>query len=179
MRKSAYGNILEVSSYAGKILLENGAEIYRVEQTVTHICRAYGIDQCDCFATPTAIIISVIGKGGEVHSVVRRITSRRVNLRKVELINEFSRNIGQASSSFDEIKRQLKQIENLSSYPLLWTAVTAGIGTAAFTVIFGGGLWNFICGLFAGALIHLLITKISDLGTGTFFTNLIGGAVSA
>lgn len=118
MKRSAYGNILELSSFAGKMLLESGAETYRVEQTVQYICSSYGLGHCECFATPTTIMISVMGENGEVHSVVRRITRRSVNLRKVELINDFSRNIGKESTSFDVIKEQLMQIDEFPSYPL-------------------------------------------------------------
>ena len=40
-------------------------EIYRVEDTMRYICSAFGIDECDSYATPTMIVISVIDtKGG-------------------------------------------------------------------------------------------------------------------
>lgn len=179
MKRSAYGNILEISSFAGKILLESGAEIYRVEQTVRYLCSAYGLDHCECFATPTAIMISVIGKSGEVHSVVRRITKRSVNLRKVELINDFSRKIGKESTSFDDIKERLVQIDQFPSYPLPFMVMTAAVGTAAFTIVFGGGILDFLWGLLSGAMIHLLVTWLSAHGPDSFFTNIAGGGACA
>lgn len=179
MKRSAYGNILEISSFAGKTLLESGSEIYRVEQTVRYICSSYGLEHCECFATPTAIMISVIGKNGEVHSVVRRITKRNVNLRKIELINDFSRNIGQESTAFDDIKEHLVQIDKFTSYPLPLMVLTAAVGTAAFTIIFGGGVLDFLWGLLSGAIIHLLVTWLSGRGPGSFFTNIVGGGACA
>ena len=35
--------VMEVAMEAGHILLENGAEIFRVEETINRICRHYGI----------------------------------------------------------------------------------------------------------------------------------------
>lgn len=176
MRRSAYGNILEISSFAGKILLENGAEIFRVEQTARHICLAFGLRHCECFATPTAIMISIIGKNGEVHSVVRRITSRSVNLKKVELVNEFSRTINQKQPSFESMKEQLTAIDKLHSHSLSFMALVAAVGTSAFTLVFGGA-WQDVCwGFFAGGLIHLLVSWAGRRGAGPFLTNLIGGA---
>lgn len=176
MRRSAYGNILEISSFAGKILLENGAEIFRVEQTARHICRVYGLGHCECFATPTAIMVSVIGKNGEVHSVVRRITKRSVNLRKVALVNEFSRDIAGRSASFEQVKAELQQIDELPVNPLWFMVLTAAAGTAAFTVVFGGGRPEFLYGFFTGGLVHLLTAAITSRSSGPFLPNLAGGA---
>ena len=39
--------ILNVATYAGKIMLESGAEAYRVEETINNISRAYGIEVPD------------------------------------------------------------------------------------------------------------------------------------
>ena len=37
-------NILQVAAYAGKIMLESGAEAYRVEETMNRICNSLGIE---------------------------------------------------------------------------------------------------------------------------------------
>ena len=39
----AQQEILLLAMKAGQIQLENGAEIFRVEDTIMHICRAYGL----------------------------------------------------------------------------------------------------------------------------------------
>lgn len=176
MRYSAYGNILEIASFAGKILLENGAEIFRVEQTARHICLAFGLEHCECFAAPTTIMISVIGKNGHVHSVVRRITKRNVNLRKVELVNEFSRKINQCTPEFEVLKERLIQIDQLPSYPIWQMALTAAVGTAAFTLVFGGAWQDVLWGFLAGGLIHILVGWASKRGSGPVLTNVIGGS---
>ena len=41
----------------GMILLESGAETYRVEDTMTRICKAYGADVVDAYATTTMLLI--------------------------------------------------------------------------------------------------------------------------
>ena len=43
--------IMEIAMRAGHILLENGAEISRVEETIDRICRHYGIESANSFAT--------------------------------------------------------------------------------------------------------------------------------
>ena len=41
--------IMEIAMRAGHILLENGAEISRVEETIDRICRHYGIESANSF----------------------------------------------------------------------------------------------------------------------------------
>ena len=51
--------ILIVAVYAAEIMMRNGAEIYRVEDTVTRICKAGRIKHVEVFATPTGIFVSM------------------------------------------------------------------------------------------------------------------------
>lgn len=46
---------LDVASLAGDILLASGAEIFRVEETIDRIARAYGVDSSDAFVLSSGI----------------------------------------------------------------------------------------------------------------------------
>ena len=50
--------LAKVATKAGMILLESGAETFRVEDTMRRIVLAYGANIVDAYATPTLIIIS-------------------------------------------------------------------------------------------------------------------------
>ena len=52
--------ILNFTSNAGKIMLQSGGETYRVEETITRMCQSFDIDNVDAFASPTAVIVSII-----------------------------------------------------------------------------------------------------------------------
>ena len=41
--------VLELALEAGRILLRNGAEIFRVEETIEHICKRFGVEAVDSF----------------------------------------------------------------------------------------------------------------------------------
>ena len=51
--------LLKVSTLAGKILLESGAETYRVEETIVRICLAFGAENAESFVIPTGIIVTI------------------------------------------------------------------------------------------------------------------------
>ena len=51
--------LLKISALAGKILLENGAEIQRTEDTICRICEAYGVEEASAFVIPTGMFLSI------------------------------------------------------------------------------------------------------------------------
>ena len=51
------------------ILLESGAETYRVEDTMQRICFNYGADTCDAYATPTMLLVSFLKDGELYHNI--------------------------------------------------------------------------------------------------------------
>ena len=44
--------VMELALQAGHLLLENGAEIFRVEETMDRICRHYGVRSGNAFVLP-------------------------------------------------------------------------------------------------------------------------------
>ena len=52
--------ILDVAMEVGINLLRCGAEIRRVEDTITYISKAYGASEVDVFAIPTLIIATIL-----------------------------------------------------------------------------------------------------------------------
>lgn len=52
--------VIDVVLIAGRILLESGAETYRVEDTMTRIAANYGLDDTYSFVTSTAIIFPLM-----------------------------------------------------------------------------------------------------------------------
>ncbi len=45
--------VLDLSMEAGRILLDAGAEIFRVEETIKRIAMAFGIEKCSPFVMST------------------------------------------------------------------------------------------------------------------------------
>src|SRR5699024_2854641 len=70
--KSQAQKLLSVAGLAGTIILENGGEVYRAEDTVTRICESRkNIRNVDVFSTPTAIFVS-LNFQGEIITNLRR-----------------------------------------------------------------------------------------------------------
>ena len=51
--------VVELALLAGHILLENGAEIFRVEETMERICAHFGVESASEFVLSNGIFVTV------------------------------------------------------------------------------------------------------------------------
>ena len=64
--------ILDVAMEIGVNLLQCGAEIRRVEETITYICKAYGASEVDVFAIPSLILATIVVDGESYTTKIKR-----------------------------------------------------------------------------------------------------------
>ena len=80
--------IIDTVLLAGKIMIENGADMARVDDTLQRIARNAGIQSPRIFETTTGIMMSI--QGGE-NSQVESIDKRRIDLERISRVNDASR----------------------------------------------------------------------------------------
>lgn len=170
--------LLNVSTMAGKIMLESGAETYRVEETIVRICLSFGIDNAESFVTPTGIIVSLT-HDSETVTLVKRITTRGVDLNKIDLINSLSREIQSKSVDLDELNEKLIAISNGSRYSNFLTILSSCFAAGCFSVMFGGSLKDFFSAFLIGGCVKFMIIICQKLDINSFFINCLGGSLCA
>lgn len=167
-------HILQLATFAGKIALTSGAEIYRVEEVVNKIGAKFNLD-ISCFATLTCIIVSGKNSNGNVFSLVERISERSTNLDKICQVNQVIRNLD--NYSFNELKEKLEEIDKSLSYPFRHRLLATALGGASFIVCFGGNANDFATAFVAGALISIFEYMVRNIKLNIFFTNLISSMI--
>ena len=78
---------------AGRIILENGGETYRAEDTVIHMAQSLGLCEVDVFGVPSGLFISFTDENGERQTSVTRIFPRATHLARVDAVNQISRKL--------------------------------------------------------------------------------------
>lgn len=174
----ANDTIVNLAAEAGKIMLQNGGETYRVEQTIGMICQAYNIKDTQSFVSPTAIITSTTSEDGKNSTIIKRITARSIDLNKVAMINDLSRKVQNSPLQFEEFKTELHRISECPSYSRLLKMAFAGLTTASFTILFGGGFFDFIVAFFSGMIINRVCALLAKFRVNDFFINIIGGTIA-
>lgn len=175
-----YDALLNLSTDLGYGLLESGAEIYRVEESIHRLLQAYGIRQADPFVIPNCIIVSFTTPDGQSRTQVRRMPSHGTDVDLLERYNDLCRHLCQDPPSLAEARERLDAIKATRrdySLPRLLCAYV--IGTGAFCLLFGGTLRDALCSGLCGLAIGVALTAMTHLGTNLFFKSMLGAALSA
>lgn len=169
--------VMETAMEAGHILLENGAEIFRVKETMDRICRYFGVEERDFFVLSNGIFTT----GGYVkespYAKVQHIPVKGTQLDKVVAVNELSREIEKGHYSLEEVQEQLEKIRKMSGYSVSRQVFASAIGSAAFCYLFGGDLLDSAAAFVAGFLLYIFILKVSAPHMSKIVGNVFGGAL--
>lgn len=105
--KARAERILDLSARMGMLLMENGGEVYRAEDTMQRVCRsAEGIENIEALATPGWLILTVKASG-ETYTTMRRVKPARNDLFRVKRVNDVSRNFVAKNIDIDEAHARL------------------------------------------------------------------------
>lgn len=136
--------IITVATDIGYLLLKHGAEVYRAEQSVIYICNRFGIADVDVFAIPSSLV-TTIERDGNFTTKTKRILSPDIDLDKVRLLNNLSRDICNNDLSFSEIQNRITQINLTTQHNDYLKILAFALVSSSFTMIFGGSFIS--CGI--------------------------------
>lgn len=165
--------ILDIAVRTGSNLLRFGAEIYRAEDTISRICKSYGLP-CDAFALPTGVFVSVEGEKG-VSTICKRISSRSVDLTKIAHLNDLSRRIEMNKPEYEVVIEELDRIVKCGSYPNSITVVCFALTAFVYALLFGGNRNDALSALVVGTLLGFVRLVFSKGSSFPFVEYFVGG----
>ncbi len=98
---------MELAMEAGHVLLESGAEIFRVEETMDRICRHYGVQSGNAFVLSNGIFATTGSERERYYAKVQHIPVSGTHLDRVAAVNQLSREIEEGRYSLEEARRAL------------------------------------------------------------------------
>ncbi len=175
--KNNINDVLENAVLAGKILLESGAETYRVEETIQRIALNCGMDDAQAFVLPTGIM-TTITLGKENATKIIRVKNRSINLDKIDQINALSRELMTTKYDVETIRNRLLLIQDAQQYPFSWKLLSAAIGSGAFALLFKGSMIDAIISFFAGMIVYSIKFFADKLGINFFIATTLASFCS-
>lgn len=136
--------ILTLAVEIGDCMLRNGAEIYRVEDTVVHILSSYEVEEFDVYVLSNGIFASANENKEDACSIVRHVPLGAVNLAKISALNQLARDICDQKISLIDSWDRLEQCKNISNYKKSAQIFFCGLGSACFCYLFGGNWLDFV-----------------------------------
>ena len=162
--------LIDTCLMAGRIMIESGSEMYRVEDTITRIAFNAGVPNSVVYTTPTGLFFGV--KGQPV-SEFRQINQRTINLEKVQRVNTMSRKFAEHEVGLWQLHTALEEIDRHTDFFPLWLQVLGSMVVSAMFMVLFSGQYDWVdfavCGVIGGGgyLINYYIslwTKVKFLG---------------
>lgn len=168
-----YYKLLDFATDLGYELSKCGAETYRVEESITHILTAYGVES-EVFAIPNCLIVSITSPEGHPLTYMRRIGFHGNDLDGVALFTGLSRRICTDKPDPEEAMALLEQTRR-SRNQHHWAVILLGyfLASGGFSIFFGGNLLDGLAGGLAGLVVGLFQMFMDRLKTNAFFQTLL------
>ena len=166
--------IMDFIMAAGQTLLENGAEVFRVQQTMEIMARSFHLREFHVYVLTNGIFASA---GTAEISEVRNVPTRTTHLGRVAAVNQLSRQIAAGGITIDEAESRLVQAKGIP-FPKDRVQLAAGMGGAfCFALIFGGDLKAGLAAAAAGVAANAYLLFCGRHGVGGGFRTISTAAL--
>ncbi len=174
----ATSTAMDALQLAGRIILENGGETYRAEDTLARMGRAFGYADVEVFGIPSGLFISLTDENGQRETSVARIRKAGTHLLRVNEVNRISRQVAEGCCTPAEALRQLRHAAAMEPYRPFWLPpLAAGISSAGFTWMYGGGFASAMVGLVCALLSQVIAQLLRRLWNSYVVSTLLSSAV--
>lgn len=170
---ASYPAALDLVMDAGQTLLENGGEVFRVQDTMEIMAKSLGVQDFNVYVLTNGIFASA--QKGRL-SEVRHIPAVNVHLARVEAINTISRRLAAGELSFPAAEQAVAAARSLSPgnpNTELWASV---VGSGCFAFLFGGGAPEVAVAALAGVAEQLVGRALNRCGVSRMLRDIAAAA---
>lgn len=169
--------VLTLAVEVGDALLRNGAEVYRVEDTVLHILEAYEIKDYDVYVLSNGIFASANENTEDACSMTRHVPLGKTHLGRIAALNQLSREICSHECSLIDAWTRLDECKNIPVSKKGVRIFFCGLGSACFGYLFGGTPLDAVLSFFIGMLLQVFLIATDHRLDSKFLTNILGSAL--
>lgn len=169
--------ILTLAVEIGDAMLRNGGEIYRVEDTVMHILRAYEIEDYDVYVLSNGIFASANENKDDACSMIRHVPLGKTHLGRIAALNQLSREICSHECSLVDSWDRLDACKAIPETKDGIQILFCGLGSAGFSYLFGGTPLDAFFSFFIGLLLQLFLNAAKKHPMSSFIVNILGSGL--
>lgn len=173
MTTDAQATLLDCMLDLGQMLLDCGAEISRVEDTLTRIGNAYHATKTNVFVITSIISLTIAFPGHESMTETRRITrDGGTDFIRLEKLNALSRTVCADPIPLSELEERLQTI-SIGRKPFIVQFLGSIFAAGSYALFFGGTVWDALISAGFGVLICLLQIRLDKTELNTVARNLL------
>jgi len=173
-------NCMEALQLAGQIILENGGETFRAEETVCRMGEGFGLSEVESFAVPSGLFISYRAEDGHLETSVRRMHRKGTHLTRVDATNQVSRQAAAGQLAPEEALARLREIQSLRG-PIStgFSLLAAGLCAGGFSCLFGGNQLEIGVSFLIATLVQGVTVGAAMLHDHGIGANILGGLMTS
>ena len=161
----------------GEMLLSNGADVNRVEDTTMRLSSAFDFRDCQVHAINSSIILTLTAPGDTIITRARRITRIDTDLDKVDELNDLSRKICGGMKDMVSIGNEMERIRNSAPYPPFMIYFAYAISASFFTLFFGGIWQDMLYSVPIALTLRFVKVRLSGFNNNKMVDNVILSAI--
>ncbi|WP_431030428.1 threonine/serine exporter family protein [Lysinibacillus sp. LZ02] len=160
---------------AGRIMMESGAETYRVEDTMLRMARSQNLEGAQSYVTPTGIIFSL---GRTQPTRITSISTRITDLHKITLVNNVSRKLTSQIITLEQAYDELNKIQKTNYFlPIIIQMLAASVASSCFLILFNGHWSDVPAAFVAGGIGLYAVTVVHDMTRVKFFSEFFAALI--
>ncbi|MGN0133328.1 MAG: threonine/serine exporter family protein [Anaerotignum sp.] len=171
--------LINLALDAGEIMLKNGAETFRVQDTMKRILSTTGREKIEATALSTALIVTLPREEKGPLSMMRGVHTRTVNFEKVCEVNDISRAFVSGKINLEEAIAKLHTIRQALFYPLPLRVFAYGLISGGFSLLSSESLLDGVLSFFIGMLLGSFVFWLGTKKVPYFFEPFLGGMLAA
>ncbi len=162
----------------GEIMLRSGGEVYRVEDTIARLAKAYGASESHVFCIPSNIVATITIDGNEItHS--RRVMNVETNLELVDRMNDLARRICRETPDADAFEKLIREKSVVRRYNHLQKIIIYAVISFSFAVFFGGSWLDACASAVTGVMLYFAALLTRSIGGNIVFLDIFCAGISA
>lgn len=174
-----YNLLMDLAIDLGYELAMSGAETFRVEESVTRMLAAYGVDS-DVFAIPNYIMVTIRTDDGTPITRMRRIGYHGNNMDSVERFNGLSRRLVAETPALEDAHELLSHTrKTCRSYSIKTQYIAHLLGAGGFGLFMGGTMVDGFCAGLCGLLVGIVDKYLDGLKANQFFRTIASSFLMA
>lgn len=168
-----YKKILKGILDIGEAMINSGAEISRVEDSMYRMCRSYGFSRTNCWVISSNIQATVETPDGDIFTQIRHVPGGEMNFDRLDYLNNLSRKVCAETPDAPELRERLDAVLARPAQPK-WVHYLAGVmGGTGFAVFFNCDLLDSVTAVLASLIIVALGDVLGRMETNPLIFNAI------
>ncbi len=143
--------VLSCIADVGASMLNNGAEVWRTQETLTIMSENLNCPQIEIYVIANGVFVSI----PDVGSIQRHVPNKSPHFGIIVAINALSRDLMNKQYGVETVFKRLSQIQKMPRYNMLITTLATAIGSGCFCYMFGSTLIDALSAFSIGLVLSI------------------------